>query len=68
MPKTLPITKASNAFVKDVQKVMRDVSEIRYNILRTKFCKINYCRFVNDVLHFLKNFAIHKESPDIISR
>lgn len=42
MPKTLPITKASNAFVKDVQKVMRDVAEIRYNILRTKFCKINY--------------------------
>ena len=26
------------------------------------------CRFVNDVLHFLKNFAIYKESPDIISR
>ena len=26
------------------------------------------CRFVNDVLHFLKNFAIHKESSDIISR
>ena len=26
------------------------------------------CRFVNDVLHFLKIFAIYKESPDIISR
>lgn len=30
--------------------------------------KSGMCRFVNDVLHFLKNFAIYKESPDIISR
>ncbi len=39
--------------------------------MNTTVKKLNFlvkCRFVNDVLHYLKNFAIYKESPDIISR